>query len=133
VRRDSRGAAGSAGSEVGKKKGRGEGEADRQGPGVGVCKEKEKEAVRWAAAGWFGGPAGRAGPKGKKGLFSFFSFLLFQTPFETTFLFKFKPNSFKLFLRNFINFLETTQATKNHASQLMMHNHLLSLYLLNYV
>jgi hypothetical protein len=43
----------------------------------------------------------------------FFSF--FQTPFKTTFLFKFKPNPFKLFLKNFINFLEATQATKNHA------------------
>jgi hypothetical protein len=59
---------------VGKKKRRGEGEADRRGPGVGVCKEKEKEAVRWAAAGWFGGPAGLAGPKGEKGLLSFFLF-----------------------------------------------------------
>jgi hypothetical protein len=62
-------------------------------------------------------------------LFSF----LFQTPFKTTFLFKFKSNSFKLFLKHFINFLGTTQATKNHASQLMMYNHLLSLCLLNYV
>jgi hypothetical protein len=65
--RDGIRAAAPAGSEVGKKKGRGEGEADRRGPGVGVCEEKEKEAVRWAAAGWFGGPAGLAGPKGEKG------------------------------------------------------------------
>jgi hypothetical protein len=80
---------------------------------------------RWRAAGLFG-------PKGEKVRFLFFSFL-FQTPFKTTFLFKFKSNSFKLFLKNFINFLETTKATKNHASQLMMHNHLLSLCLLNFV
>jgi hypothetical protein len=113
---------------VGKKKGRGEGEADRRGPGVGVCEEKEREAVRWAAAGWFGGPVGLAGPKGGKISFFLFFSLLFQTPFKTTFLFKFKPNFFKLFLKNFINFLEATQATKNHGSQLMMHNHLLSLY-----
>jgi hypothetical protein len=59
---------------VGKKKGWVEGEADRRGPGVGVCEEKGKEAVRWAAAGWFGGPAGLAGPKGEKGLLSFFLF-----------------------------------------------------------
>jgi hypothetical protein len=77
----SRGGAGSAGSEVGKKKGRGEGEADRRGPGAGVCAEKKKRgAVRWAAAGWFGGSAGLAGPKGEKGLLSFFLFF-FQTPF----------------------------------------------------
>jgi hypothetical protein len=60
---------------VRKKKGRGEGEADKWGPGVGVCEEKEKEAVRWDAAGWFGGPAGLAGPKGGKISFSFFPFL----------------------------------------------------------
>jgi hypothetical protein len=101
------------------------------GPRFRRLRGKEKEAVRWAAAGWFGGPAGLAGPKGKKGLF-FFSFL-FQTPFKTTFLFKFKSNSFKLFLQKILNYLETTQATKNHASQLMMHNHLVSLCLLNYV
>jgi hypothetical protein len=54
------------------------------------------------------------GRKVRRVCFSFFSFL-FQTPFKTTFLFKFKSNSFKLFLKNFINFLETTQATKNRA------------------
>jgi hypothetical protein len=59
---------------VRKKKGREEGEADRRGPGVGVGGEKEKGAVRWAAAGEFGGPAGLAGPKGEK--VSFFSFFL---------------------------------------------------------
>jgi hypothetical protein len=95
------------------------------------AEKKKKEAVRWAAAGWFGGPAGLAGPKGGK--ISFFLFF-FKLLLKQLFVFKFKPNSFKLFLKNFINFLEATQATKkNHASQLMMHKHLLSLYLLNYV
>jgi hypothetical protein len=54
------------------------------------------------------------GRKVRRVCFLFFSFL-FQTPFKTTFLFKCKPNSFKLFLKIFLNFLETTQATKNHA------------------
>jgi hypothetical protein len=45
----SRGGAGSAGSEVGKKKGRGEDEADRRGPGIGVRGEKKKR-------GRLGGP-----------------------------------------------------------------------------
>jgi hypothetical protein len=31
------------------------------------------------------------------------------------FSFQIQPNYFKLFLKNFINFLEATQATKNHA------------------
>jgi hypothetical protein len=61
----------------------------------------------------FGGPAGLAGPKGEKVSFPFFSF--FQTLFKTNFSFQIQPNSFKLFLKNFINFLEATQATKNHA------------------
>jgi hypothetical protein len=70
---------------VGKKKGRGEGEADRRGPGVGVCEEKEKEAVRWAAAGWFGGPAGLAGTKGGKvSFFLFFKLLLKQLFFSNS-------------------------------------------------
>jgi hypothetical protein len=113
ARRDSRGGTGSAGSDVGKKKGRGEGEADRRGPGVGVCEEKEKEAVGWAAAGWFGGPAGLAGPKGERVIFLFF--LFFQTLFKTNFSFQIQPNPFKLFLKNSINFLEVTQATKSYA------------------
>jgi hypothetical protein len=61
--------------------------------------------------------------------FFFFFKLLFQTIFST--LIQFKP--FQTFLKNFIDFLETTQATKNHASQLMIHIHLLSLSLLNYL
>jgi hypothetical protein len=56
--------------------------------------KKKKEAVRWAAAGWFGGPAGLAGPKGGK--ISFFSFLS-QTPFKTTFLFQIQTKFFQTF------------------------------------
>jgi hypothetical protein len=63
---------------------------------------------------------------------NFFLFI-FKLLFKTSFLFKFNSKLFQTFSQKFINFLETTQATKNHASQLMMHNHLLSLSLLNYV
>jgi hypothetical protein len=104
------------------------------GPKFQRRQRKEKEKERGGPArGELSGPAGLAGPKGEKGeVFSFFSFL-FQTSFKTTFLFKFKSKLFQTFSQKFINLLETSQATKNHASQLMMHNHLLSLSLLNYV
>jgi hypothetical protein len=93
---------------------------------------KEKERGRGGPArGGLDWPAGLAGPKGEQGMVSFFFF--FKLIFKTTFLFKFKSKLFQTFPQKFINFLETTQATKNHASQLMMHKHLLSLSLLNYV
>jgi hypothetical protein len=98
---------------------------------VGPSRQREQrkgKRKRWhgPVQGGAGGLLGRLGRKVRRVAFLFF--LFFQTPFKTTFLFKFKPNSFKLFLKNFINFLETTQATKTMQSQLMMHNHLLSLY-----
>jgi hypothetical protein len=61
---------------------------------------------------WWGGRPGWAEWWEGKLFFFLFFFILFL---KQTFLFKFKPNSFKLFLKNFINFLEATQATKNHA------------------
>jgi hypothetical protein len=94
---------------VGKKKGRGEGEADRRGPGVGVCEEKEKEAVMWAAAGWFGGPAGLAGPKGKKGLFFFF-FFSFSNSFLNNFSFQIQTEFFQTFSQKFYKLF------RNHTS-----------------
>jgi hypothetical protein len=125
-------APGRSGSER-KKKGKEGGEADRRGPGVSVAGKKEKEEKkRWAGAGRLDGPLGRLGWKGSRRS-SFFFFFFFKLHFQTIFHLKFKSNLFKLFLKNFINFLETTQATKNHASQLVMHKHLLSLSLLNYI
>jgi hypothetical protein len=92
-------------------------------------KKKKRGGGRWADAG------GRLGCLGRKepGHALFFFLFLFSTPFSKHFstLNQFKP--FQTFLKNFIDFLETTQATKNHASQLMMHIHLLSLSLLNYL
>jgi hypothetical protein len=60
------------------------------------AKKRKKRVVARTGAGKGWWAAGPLGPKGKKGLF--FSFL-FQTPFKTTFLFKLKSNSFKLFLK----------------------------------
>jgi hypothetical protein len=94
-------------------------------------KKKKRERERWAGAGRLDGPAGLAGPKGKQARFCFFF------PFTNFF---FKPFSFSISNQTLSNFfskiyklLETTQATKNHASQLMMHIHLLSLSYLNYI
>jgi hypothetical protein len=50
-----------------------------------------------------------------KGKFFLFLFFFSNSFLKQSFPFKFKPNSFKLFHKNFINFLEATQATKNHA------------------
>jgi hypothetical protein len=75
---------------------------------------------------------GRLGQKGAGADFSFFSFSFSNSIFKpNSFQIQIKP--FKLFPKNFIDFLETSQATKNHASQLMMHIHLLSLSLLDYI
>jgi hypothetical protein len=93
-------------------------------------REREDEGRRGERDG---GLLGRLGRKGGRRWFSFFLFL-FQTSFSNQYSFQIQIKPFKLFLKNFINFfLKTTQATKNHASQLMMHIHLLSLSLLNYI
>jgi hypothetical protein len=63
----------------------------------------------------------------------FFSFSFSNFIFKPFFFSNSNQTFSNFFLKNFINFLETTQATKNHASQLMMHKHLLSLSLLNYI
>jgi hypothetical protein len=100
----------------------GRGSADRWGRDVSGSRKKKKgsgrggpaRGVRWAA--W----ATRA--EREPALVSFFSNFIFK---PNSFQIQIKP--FKLFPKNFIDFLETSQATKNHASQLMMHKHLLSL------
>jgi hypothetical protein len=63
------------------------------------AKKRKKREMAWTGAGKGWWAAGPLGPKGKKGLLFLF-FFLFQTPFKTTFLFKFKPNSFNVFLKN---------------------------------
>jgi hypothetical protein len=126
-------APGRLGSERKKKKGKGKG---RLTGGAQVSASRGKRKRRGGEVGWRGcwltGLWAVWAERGADDVFFFFLFL-FQLHFQTIFHFKFKSNFFKLFLNNFINFLETTQATKNHARQLMMHKHLLSLSLLNYI
>jgi hypothetical protein len=80
-----------------KKRKGGKGEADRWGRDVSESKEKKKERERRAAAGRLDGPAGLAGPKGEQGMVFFFLFFFSKLLFKTTFLFKFKSNSFSNF------------------------------------
>jgi hypothetical protein len=100
--------AGGAG-EMKERKG-GEGETDEWGPGVSESREKEKRGRTRAGAG-----------RGMVGCWAAWAervadagfFLLFQTSFSNQNSFQIQIKLFKLFLKNFINFLETTQATKN--------------------
>jgi hypothetical protein len=82
-----------------------------------------------------GGLLGHLGRKGGRRWFSFFSFSFSFSNFIFKPIFISNSNqTFQTFSQEFYKlFLKTTQATKNHASQLMMHIHLLSLSLLNYI
>jgi hypothetical protein len=112
-----------------KERGRGkEGEALTGGPRLSAAQRKKKRGGgRWADAG------GRLGRLGRKGAGLILFFFFFQTSFSNHFSTLIEFKLFQTFLKNFIDFLETTQATKNHASQKMMHIHLLSLSLLIYL
>jgi hypothetical protein len=83
------------------------------------------------------GPAGELGwavwAEWVAGSFCFFFFSFFQTSFSNPFSTQIQIKLLQISLKHFIDFLETTQATKNHASQLMMHIHLLFLSLLYYL
>jgi hypothetical protein len=63
---------------------------------------------------WAGGESGlgRLGRKGKGAGFVFFSFLFFQTSFSNPFSIQIQIKLLQTFLKYFIDFLETTQATK---------------------
>jgi hypothetical protein len=135
ARRESCGGAGSGGGGR-KKKGKGERGGSQAGPRRQRLGEKEKRKRRGGEVGRrakLDGPLGPSGLKGSRRWFFLFFLSLFQTSFSNQYSIQIQIKPFKLFLKNFINFLETTQATKNHASQLMMHIHLLSLSLLNYI
>jgi hypothetical protein len=114
---------------AGKKKGRGKGEADRWDPSVGAAVKKKKGKGR--AVGRRGELGWAAWAERIRCWLLFF--FLFQTSFSNHFSTQIQIKLFQTFLKNLIDFLETTQATKNHASQKMMHIHLLSLSLLNYL
>jgi hypothetical protein len=75
-------------------------------------KQKKRKG---GGAGWRGEKAdGPLGQKGREVSFLFFSFL-FQTLFKTNFSFQIQTQILLNFSQNFINLLEATQATKNHA------------------
>jgi hypothetical protein len=108
-------APGRRGGGVRKKKGRG---GERLAGGAHMSarrnKKKKKEAARAGAGRRLMG-RWAAGLKGGKVSF-FFSFsFFFQTPFKTIFSFQIQTKFFQTFDKKFINFLEDTQATKNHA------------------
>jgi hypothetical protein len=117
-------------SAVKKKKGRGGEGADRRGPVVSAAGKRKGKG---GAVGRRGSELGRLGRMGGRGAFCFFFFSLFQTSFSNPFSTQIQIKLLQIFLKNLIDFLETTQAIKNHASQKMMHIHLLSLSLLNYL
>jgi hypothetical protein len=73
------------------------------------CKRKEKGEK---GSGPAGSRAGLPGPKGKGAGFSFFFLFLFQTSFSNPFSIQIHFKLLQTFLKYFIGFLETTQATK---------------------
>jgi hypothetical protein len=101
-----------------KKKGKGRGEADRRGRHVSGSRKNKKGTTGLGRCGRE--LVGRQA-EGRKG-FSFFS-----NSFQNNFSFQIQTKIVLNFSQNFIILLEATQATKNHANQMMMHNHLLSL------
>jgi hypothetical protein len=113
---------------VRKKKGRG-GERLTGGAHMLVRgnKKKKKEATRAGAGEKLVG-CWAAWAERSEGLFFFFFKLLSKQLYFSN-----SNQILSNFSQKFYKLLETTQATKNHARQLMMHNHLLSLCLLNYV
>jgi hypothetical protein len=68
--------------------------------------EPLREIERWAV--------GRLGQKGGEVLFFFF-FSLFQTLFKSNLFNSNSNKTFQTFSQSFINLLDLTQATKNHA------------------
>jgi hypothetical protein len=98
-----------------------------------ACRRRcEKEKGKGGAVGRLGSWVGPPGLNRAGRAFVFFSFF-FQTSFSNSFSTQIQIKLLQTFLKYFIDFLETTQATKNHASQMMMHKHLLFLNLLYYL
>jgi hypothetical protein len=77
-------------------------------------KKKRRGAGLFAGEGV--GPVGRCGLKGEGEVsFPFFFFLFFQTLFKINLFNSNSNKTFQTFSQNFINLLDLTQATKNHA------------------
>jgi hypothetical protein len=73
------------------------------------CKKKREGGERWAGGEDWAGPFG---PKGWLGLFVCFFPFLFQTSFSNPISTQIQIKLLQISLKNFIDFLETTQATK---------------------
>jgi hypothetical protein len=104
-------------------------EADRWDPPVGAAeKKKKREGKQWA-----GGETGlgRLGRKGKGAGFVFF-FFFFKPHFQIHFQFK-SISNFCNFSQIFYRLFRDYSSNQNHASQMMMHIHLLFLTLLYYL
>jgi hypothetical protein len=129
ARRESRGGAGSVGAAGGRRKEGGEGRLTG-GPRLSAPRGKKKKG---RGRGGLAREVGWAAWAEREPVRVFFFFFLFPNSIFKPNSFQIQIKSFKLFPKNFIDFLETSQATKNHASQLMMHIHLLSLSYLNYI
>jgi hypothetical protein len=95
------------GSEVKKKKGRGGEGADRRGPVVSASGKKKRGS---GEVGRRGGGLGRLGRKGSRAVYFFF-FSFFKLHFSNHFSSQIQFKLFQTFLKNFIDFLETSQAT----------------------
>jgi hypothetical protein len=113
ARRESRGGAARGGVGARKKKGRGEGRLTG-GPRLSAPRGKKKKGR--GKVGRRGRQAGPLGPKREPVRVLFFFLFLFQTSFSNQFSSQIQFKLFQTFLKNFIDLLETTQATKNHAS-----------------
>jgi hypothetical protein len=93
-----------------------EGEYDRWGRPVGSCEEKEKAGGEAGRCGRrLGGPWAGWASREVRLLFLFFSFSFFKL-FSKSNLFNSNSNqNFSNLSQYFINLLDLTQATKNHA------------------
>jgi hypothetical protein len=95
--------------EGGRRRKEGETEADRWDPPVGAAEKKKRRGKGSGPAGNSG--LGCLGRKGKDARFSFF-FFFFQTSFSNPISIQIQTKLLQTFLKYFIGFLETTQATK---------------------
>jgi hypothetical protein len=114
----------------GRRRKEGETEADRWDPPVGAAEKKKRRGKGSGPAGNSG--LGCLGRKGKDArfffLFFFFSNLIFKSNFNSN-----SNQTFANFSQIFYRIFRDYSSNQNHASQMMMHIHLLFLTLLYYL
>jgi hypothetical protein len=91
-------------------------------------KERKRGRRRGLARGGFDGPLGRRAKKDGRVSFVFFVFLFFNLFSNQSLNSNSNQNYFKLFTKFCNLFRSHTSNQKTMQSQIMMHNHLLSLY-----